>query len=79
MVSIGAFRRDSAVFLPSLLAGFAIFEVIFGDSLVSCKTGIEETFLKQVVGQGAVTPETALISDSSPLKGDQQSKEPSAV
>ena len=38
LVNLGAYRRDSAVLMPSMLAGFAIFEVTWGSSLLSYTT-----------------------------------------
>jgi uncharacterized protein len=35
LVSVGAYRRDSAVLMPAMMVGFAVYELIWGDSLLS--------------------------------------------
>lgn len=43
IVAFGAYRRDSAILLPSLFGGFAIYEIIYGKSLLSYSNWFKRT------------------------------------
>lgn len=62
VVGLGAYRRDSAIFVPAMLCGFALHEVFYGTSVVSVSYWMNEKKATQVAPPAEISGDVALTA-----------------